>query len=37
VLLAHVTLTLTAPGQLTMTWTPAGHQNALGTAVLTRS
>ncbi|MGH3122690.1 MAG: hypothetical protein ACRDND_16915, partial [Streptosporangiaceae bacterium] len=37
VLLAHVTLTLTAPGQLSMTWTPAGHQNALGTAVLTRS
>jgi Protein kinase domain len=37
VLLAHVTLTLTAPGRLTMTWTPAGHQNALGTAVLTRS
>jgi hypothetical protein len=37
VLLAHVTLTLTAPGQLTMTWMPAGHQNALGTAVLTRS
>jgi hypothetical protein len=37
VLLAHVTLTLMAPGQLSMTWTPAGHQNALGTAVLTRS
>jgi hypothetical protein len=37
VLLAHVTLTLTAPGRLSMTWTPAGHQNALGTAVLTRS
>ncbi len=37
VLMAHVTLTLTGPAQLSMTWTPAGHQNDLGTAVLTRS
>ena len=37
VLVAHVTLTLTGPAQLSMTWTPAGHQNDLGTAVLTRS
>jgi len=36
-LLAHVTLTLTGPDQLSMTWEPAGLQDKLGTAVLTRS
>jgi hypothetical protein len=36
-LLAHVTLTLTGPDQLSMTWAPAGLRDKLGTAVLTRS
>jgi len=36
-LLAHVTLTLTGPDQLSMTWEPAGLRDKLGTAVLTRS
>jgi hypothetical protein len=36
-LLAHVTLTLTGPDQLSMTWEPAGLPDKLGTAVLTRS
>jgi len=36
-LLAHLTLTLTGPGQLSMTWGPTGLRNELGTAVLTRS
>jgi len=35
-LLAHVTLTLTGPDQLSMTWEPAGLRDKLGTAVLTR-
>ena len=36
-LLAHVTLTLTGPDQLSMTWEPAGLEDELGTAALTRS
>jgi hypothetical protein len=36
-LLAHLTLTLTGPDQLRMTWEPAGLQDKLGTAVLTHS
>jgi hypothetical protein len=31
-LLAHLTLTLTGPDQLRMTWEPAGLQDKLGTA-----
>ncbi|HEY5352770.1 MAG TPA: hypothetical protein VIK57_09965 [Streptosporangiaceae bacterium] len=36
-LLAHVTLALTGPDQLSMTWAPPGLRNELGTAALTRS
>jgi hypothetical protein len=32
-----VTLTLTGPDRLSMTWEPAGVRDKLGTAVLTRS
>lgn len=34
---ALTALALTGPGQLSMTWAPAGLRNELGTAVLTRS